>query len=208
MADNGSANRAANRQHRQAQHAARPRVNTTTGASDKGQKFINTGAGIGAGIGAAAGNFVGAVGGSFVPPINVTVNNTKHQGGARGGGGRPHSDSLLPAPEFGSPAQVRNYCNSLRAAGVMLSIEVAMAAEIIQGVLSAVPDPEGRAFGSRLRARKVSRKMRKSADALRDAAKNAASCYSTFQQEFEEEINRVRHRARKPAQPVMNWAQQ
>ncbi|MET7484050.1 plasmid transfer protein TraA [Streptomyces sp. NPDC005538] len=198
-------NQTNNRRIRDAERARRPHLDEN---GNKTNKFINTGAGIGAGIGAAAGNFVGAVGGSFVPPINVTVNNTKHQGGTRQGGGRSHSDSLLPAPEFGSPAQVRNYCNTLRAAGVMLSIEVAMAAEIIQGVLSAVPDPEGRAFGSRIRARKVSRKMRKSADALRDAAKNAASCYSTFQQEFEEEINRVRHRARKPAQPVMNWAQQ
>ncbi|MFG2552170.1 plasmid transfer protein TraA [Streptomyces sp. NPDC048581] len=178
----------------------RPPANNRNGANpqNKGAKFANAGA--------AVGGFVGAMGSSFVPPINVTVNNTKNAG--RANGGRGHSDSLLPAPEFGSPAQVRNYCNSLRAAGVMLSIEVAMAAEIIQGVLAAVPDPEGRAFGSRIRARKVSRKMRKSADALRDAAKNAASCYATFQQEFEEEINRVRHRARKPAQPVMNWAQQ
>jgi hypothetical protein len=192
-----------NGQRGQRPQPTRARTNGN-GNGPKPNKFANAGAG----IGAAAGGFVGAMGSSFVPPINVTVNNTKHQGVARGGGGRSHSDSLLPAPEFGSPAQVRDYCNSLRAAGVTLSIEVAMAAEIIQGVLSAVPDPEGRAFGSRIRARKVSRKMRKSADALRDAAKNAASAYSTFQQEFEEEINRVRHRARKPAQPVMNWAQQ
>ncbi|MFJ4204874.1 plasmid transfer protein TraA [Streptomyces sviceus] len=165
--------------------------------SNKGHKFANAGA--------AVGGFVGAVGGSFVPPINVTVNNNKH---ASRGGRRSHAESLLPAPEFGSPAQVRNYCNTLRAAAVTLSIEVAMGAEILKGVLTAVPDPEGRAFGSRVRARKVSRKMQRSADALRDAAKNAAACYATFQQEFEEEINRVRHRARKPAQPVMNWAQQ
>ncbi|MET8981046.1 plasmid transfer protein TraA [Streptomyces sp. NPDC004539] len=167
---------------------------------DKGAKFANAGA--------AVGGFVGAVGGSFVPPISVTVNNTKNTARGGGGGGGSYAGSLLPSPEFGSPAQVRNYCNTLRAAGVTLSIEVAMAAEILDSVLSAVPDPEGRAFGSRIRARKVSRKMRKSADALRDAAKNAASCYSAFQQEFEEEINRVRHRARKPQQPVMNWAQQ
>lgn len=166
---------------------------------NKGAKFANAGA--------AVGGFVGAMGGSFVPPINVTVNNTKHA--ARGGnGGRSHANSLLPAPEFGSPALVRNYCNTLRAAGVTLSIEVAMAAEILESVLAAVPDPEGRTFGSRLRARKVARKMRKAANDLRDAAKNAAGCYSTFQQEYEEEINRVRHRARRPQQPVMNWAQQ
>jgi hypothetical protein len=173
------------------------RNNSSSG--DKGNKFANAGA--------AAGGFVGALGGSFVPPVNVTVNNNKG-GTARGGGGRSHAESLLPSPEFGSPAQVRNYCNTLRAAAVTLSIEVAMGAEILKGVLAAVPDPEGRAFGSRVRAAKVARKMQRSADALRDAAKNAAACYSVFQQEFEEEINRVRHRARRPQQPVMNWAQQ
>jgi hypothetical protein len=171
----------------------------TNGAGNKGNKFANAGA--------AAGGFVGALGGSFVPPVNVTVNNNRN-GSARSGGGRSHAESLLPAPEFTSPAQVRNYCNTLRAAAVTLSIEVAMGAEILKGVLAAVPDPEGRAFGSRVRAAKVARKMQRSADALRDAAKNAAACYAAFQQEYEEEINRVRHRARKPQQPVMNWAQQ
>ncbi|NNN36149.1 sporulation protein SsgA [Streptomyces sp. S3(2020)] len=177
------------------------RANGSSGSNSnngKGNKFAN--------VGAAAGGFVGAMGGSFVPPINVMVNNNRNW--SQAGGGRSGNQSLLPAPEFTSPAQVRNYCNTLRAAGVTLSIEVAMAAEILDSVLAAVPDPEGRAFGSRIRARKVTRKLRKSADSLRDAAKNAAACYSAFQQEFEEEINRVRHRARKPQQPVMNWAQQ
>ncbi|WP_128428306.1 plasmid transfer protein TraA [Streptomyces cyaneus] len=159
-----------------------------------------------ANAGAAAGGFVGALGGSIVPPINVTVNNNKNT--ARASGVGSHAQSLLPSPEFTSPAQVRNYCNTLRAAGVTLSIEVAMAAEILKGVLAAVPDPDGRAFGSRIRAAKVARKMQGAANDLRDAAKKAAACYSVFQQEFEEEINRVRHRARKPQQPVIDWAQQ
>lgn len=182
----------------QTTNGQRRRPPTNGQNNNKGNKFANAGA--------AAGGFVGAMGGSFVPPVTINVNRTQNVGvtGGRSNG----SNSLLPAPEFNSPAQVRNYCNTLRAAGVTLSIEVAMAAEILESVLAAVPDPEGRAFGSRLRARKVARKMRKSADDLRDAAKNAAGCYSTFQQTFEEEINRVRHRARKPQQPVMNWAQQ
>ncbi|OXS31922.1 plasmid transfer protein TraA [Streptomyces sp. XY006] len=199
MANNGrtsAANAVRGFANRQAtQPFARPRSNSDHG---KGNKFANAGA--------AAGGFVGAMGGSFVPPINVTVNNNKQAGGSNGR--RPHAEALLPAPDFTSPAQVRNYCNTLRAAAVTLSIEVAMGTEILKGVLAAVPDPEGRAFGSRIRAAKVARKMNRAAEDLRSAAKNAAACYATFQQEFEEEINRVRHRARKPQQPVMNWAQQ
>ncbi|MET8023839.1 plasmid transfer protein TraA [Streptomyces avermitilis] len=191
-----------NGQRGQRQQPNRARTNGN-GNGPKPNKFANAGAG----IGAAAGGFVGAMGSSFVPPINVTVNNNKSV--ARpGGGGGSGSQSLLPAPEFTSPAQVRNYCNTLRAAGVTLSIEVAMAAEILKAVLAAVPDPEGRAFGSRIRAAKVARKLNRAADDLRHAARDAAACYSAFQQEYEEEINRVRHRARKPQTPVINWAQQ
>ncbi|MET9076206.1 plasmid transfer protein TraA [Streptomyces sp. NPDC004232] len=197
MADNGSANRTANRRYRETQHAGRPFIDGANGSYAKGA--VNSK------------NF----GASFAPgfTINVSAGNKTTNGagapGGRGGrGGGSRAESLLPAPEFGSPAQVRQYCNTLRAAAVTLSIEVAMGAEIMKGVLAAVPDPEGRAFGSRARAAKVARKMQKSADALRDAAKNAAACYSTFQQQYEEEINRVRHRARRPQQPVMNWAQQ
>ncbi|WEO97850.1 plasmid transfer protein TraA [Streptomyces sp. FXJ1.172] len=192
MADNGSANRAANRRYREAQHAGRPLIDGANGSFAKGS--VNS-------------KHFGA---SFAPGFTVNINANKTSNGVpaatsgAGGGGQV----LLPAPEFTSPAQVREYCNSLRASAVTLSIEVAMASEILKGVLAAVPDPEGRPFGSRARASKVARKMQKSADALRDAAKNAAACYSTFQQEYEEEINRVRHRARRPQQPVINWAQQ
>ncbi|MFC8809220.1 sporulation protein SsgA, partial [Streptomyces anthocyanicus] len=37
-----------------------------------------------ANAGAAAGGFVGAMGGSFVPPVNVTVNRTTNKGGGAG----------------------------------------------------------------------------------------------------------------------------
>ncbi|MBY8868268.1 plasmid transfer protein TraA [Streptomyces sennicomposti] len=194
MANNASANR----QARQGRQASRPQTNANSNKSDK---FASAGA--------AAGGFIGGLGSSFAPPININVNRTvNNHGSGSGGTGRPHAEALLPAPEFTSPAQVRNYCNSLRAAAVTLSIEVAMGSEILKGVLAAVPDPQGRAFGSRLRAQKVARKMQRSADALRDAAKNAAACYAVFQQEYEEEINRVRHRARRPQVPQINWAQQ
>lgn len=197
MAGNRSTSRPHNFRRQQAQQPYRPpRANTNGSAGDKGNKFANAGA--------AAGGFMGAMGGSFVPPINVTVNNTKNVSRNRS----RSNGSLLPAPDFGSPAMVRNYCNTLRAAAVTMSIEVSMGAEILKATLAQVPDPQGRAFGSRIRAAKVARKVNKAADNLKSAAKNAAAAYSAFQQEFEEEINRVRHRARRPQAPVMNWADQ
>ncbi|MFI6960771.1 plasmid transfer protein TraA [Streptomyces sp. NPDC050255] len=173
----------------------------TTTPPGKGAKFASGAAG-------AAGSFVGAAAGGFVPPINVTVNNTKNAvPRARSGA---HPQSLLPAPEFTSPAQIRDYCNSLRAAAVMLSFEVAMAAEILKAVLGTVPDPEGRMGGSKIRAFKVSRKLQRSADELRNAAKLAAACYASFAQEYEGELNA--HRAKPKNNPYtppsMTWGQQ
>jgi hypothetical protein len=197
MADVGSFNRTQNRRAQEAQRGNRPLIDEN---GNKSNKFANAGA--------AAGGFIGAMGGSFAPPINITYNNNRGNGSGHRGGGGAHSQALLPAPEFTSPAQVRNYCNHLRAVCVTLSIEIAMGAEILKGTLSTVPDPEGRLGGSRIRAMRVSRKLKRSADAARAAAKNAAATYATFQQQYEEEINRVRHRARRPQGPRMDWAQQ
>ncbi|ANW18104.1 plasmid transfer protein TraA [Streptomyces clavuligerus] len=150
---------------------------------------------------------------AFAPGFTVNVNTGSKTAvptpaGGGGGAGAAHRDGHLPEPYFTSPADIRSYCNHLRALGIGLSFEVSMGAEILKATLETVPDPEGRPFGAKLRARKVARKMRKSADALKDAAVNAAACYAAFQQEFEEEINRVRHRARRPQGPRMDWARQ
>ncbi|MFD7462981.1 MULTISPECIES: plasmid transfer protein TraA [unclassified Streptomyces] len=153
-------------------------------------------------------------GASFAPSftLNLSQNKTTTNGGggsvpAQGGRGG-HSEALLPPPEFTSPSDVRNYCNHLRAVMVTISFEVAMGAEILKGVLATVPDPEGRIGGSKARAWRVSRKLTKAADAAASAAKNAAATYAKFQQEYEEEINRVKHRARRPQGPRMDWARQ
>ncbi|MFD8803668.1 plasmid transfer protein TraA [Streptomyces atroolivaceus] len=155
--------------------------------------------------GAAAGGFVGGMASGFVPPINLTVNNNR---GGNVPGARKHTESLLPAPEFSSPAQIRDYCNSLRASAVMLSFEVAMAAEILKAVLSTVPDPEGRMGGAKIRAFKVSRKLQRSADELRNAAKLAAATYALFAQEYEGELNAHRARGQRRPTPRMTWGQQ
>ncbi|MFG2858590.1 plasmid transfer protein TraA [Streptomyces mirabilis] len=148
--------------------------------------------------------------GSFAPTLTVNVSKSTTNGGASvpAQGGRAHSEASLPAPDFTSPADVRNYCNALRALMVGISFEVSMGAEILKGVLATVPDPEGRIGGSKARAWRVSRKLTKAADSAAAAAKNAAACYAQFQQQYEEEINRVKHRARKPSAPRMDWARQ
>jgi hypothetical protein len=173
----------------------------TSNPSSKGAKFAE-------GAGAAAGGFVGAMGSTFVPPINLTVNNNKNTVPHQSNGNGRARDTLLPAPDFSSPAQIRNYCNSLRAAAVSMSFEVSMGAEILKAVLSTVPDPDGRLGASKIRAFKVAHKLQRAADHMRATAKLAAATYAQFQQEYEGEINRVAHRARKPAQPRMDWAQQ
>ncbi|MER5726681.1 plasmid transfer protein TraA [Streptomyces sp. NPDC002418] len=167
-------------------------------SSTRDNKFTN--------MGSAAGGFVGGMASGFVPPINVTVNNNRKTGSVLGG--KVHTESLLPAPEFTSPAQIRNYCNTLRAAAVTLSFEVAMGAEILKAVLATVPDPDGRVGGSKIRAFKVSRKMQRAADELRNAAKLAAATYAAFAQEYEGELNAHRAKGQRRQQPRMTWGQQ
>ncbi|WP_327170024.1 plasmid transfer protein TraA [Streptomyces subrutilus] len=161
----------------------------------------------------AKGNTKNAFGFNPQMGFTVNVNANRQTNGVPGQGGRPSENpktpsGMLPAPEFASPAQVREYCNSVRAAMAMMAFELAMGAEIMKATLAQVPDSEGRIGASKVRAWKVARKLSKSADAALDAAKNAAATYAAFQREYEEEINRVRHHARRPQARRMDWTQQ
>ncbi|MER5887268.1 plasmid transfer protein TraA [Streptomyces sp. NPDC001941] len=115
-----------------------------------------------------------------------------------GGGGRP-GHSPLADPEFFNSTDVRNYCDAARAVFLQLSFELAGAADVLNAVLKEVPDPDGRPFGSRARARRVSRRMKKVADDARDAAKNAAATYAAFQREFDLQL--MTYRARQAQRP-------
>jgi hypothetical protein len=171
----------------------------TTSRSDKGWKHA-------AGAAGTAGSFAGGVMGGIIPNLNVTVNNNGKRGAK--GPGAAHGGFSLPAPEFTSPAQVRTYCNSVRAVMVGASFELSMAAEILSAVLATVPDPDGSIAAGRIRARRVSRRLQKSASAARNAAKHAASTYALFEREYSTEMDRVKHRATKPHAPRMDWGQQ
>ncbi|MEV7136675.1 plasmid transfer protein TraA [Streptomyces tauricus] len=193
MADNGSANRANNRAYRQAQQAGRPRVNTADGSTNKGNKFANAGA--------AAGGFIGAMGGSFVPPVNITVNNNKNKGAGIGGRSRGGSAFVLGDPEFNNTEDVRNYCNHARALMIQVGIELAMASKILEARLAQAQRlPGDNPIESRMRAKKVGWKLKRAADGATAAAKGAVGAYGAFTREYAD-IMRPRPQQAPPVNP-------
>ncbi|RST13472.1 plasmid transfer protein TraA [Streptomyces sp. WAC05950] len=122
---------------------------------------------------------------SFGPNINVNSTRTTTTGGDSRGGNYGRSQLMLPDPNFGSSAELRNYCNHLRAFAVHASIEVMVAAEILQAALSqAKGTPQDNIIQHKLRARKIARKLKKAGESLADAASNAAATYAAFQREY------------------------
>ncbi|MGZ9931715.1 plasmid transfer protein TraA [Streptomyces sp. NC-S4] len=115
-------------------------------------------------------------------------NGRGQQGGQGQGqrGGRMYSP--LGDPEFFSNVDIRNYCEGGRGLFLQMSFELANAAEVLNAVLKEIPDPEGRPFGSRARARRVSRRMKKAAEDALGTAKNLAATYAAFQREFDPQL--------------------
>ncbi|QEU71977.1 hypothetical protein CP967_08355 [Streptomyces nitrosporeus] len=116
----------------------------------------------------------------------------------QGGGRRGSTHSPLADPEFFTNDDVRNYCEAARAAFIQLSFDIAMASEVLNAVLKEVPDADGKPFGSRMRARRVTRRLSKVADEAKNAAKNAAATYAAFQREYSPEMQ---HNPRARQQP-------
>ncbi|MCX4541446.1 plasmid transfer protein TraA [Streptomyces sp. NBC_01565] len=137
---------------------------------------------------------------------NINVNSTRttsaggSQGGAQGSGQGGRSQFMLPDPDFRSAAELRNYCNTLRAFAVHASIEVYVAAEILQAALSQANGmPQDNVIQHKLRARKVARKLKKAGESLADAASNAAATYAAFQREYADIMS-----ARTPHRPAQS----
>jgi len=164
-------------------------VNGGQANNGKGAKFA-------ANAGAAAGGFVGAMGGSFVPPVTVNINRTQNNGGAAQGG-RRQSQFILGEPEFNNTDDVRNYCNHLRALMIQAAIELAMAAKILEARLGqSMPLPGENAIQTKMRAKKVAWKLKRASDGATAAAKNAVATYAAFQREY---ADLMRPRPQRPA---------
>ncbi|MFB7617146.1 plasmid transfer protein TraA [Kitasatospora sp. NPDC056181] len=145
--------------------------------------------------GGATRNGFGA-GATFSPGLNINVNKNTTAGG---GGGAPQTGAAanpgtgvnrtsalaLPEPAFYSAADVRSYCEALRAFASYSAIEVEVAAEILKAALEQAPGAAGdHVFQQKMRARAVAKKLAKAADALTDAAKDAAAAWAAFQREY------------------------
>ncbi|MFF0389358.1 plasmid transfer protein TraA [Kitasatospora sp. NPDC004615] len=128
-------------------------------------------------------------GASFSPGFTVNVNKSaapKTGAAANPGVGLERSSALaLPEPAFYSAADVRAYCEALRAFASYAAIEIEVGAEILKAALEqAPPVPSDHVFQQRTRARSVAKKLAKAADAMTDVAKDAAAAWAAFQREY------------------------
>jgi hypothetical protein len=134
--------------------------------------------------GGFVGGFVGAMGGSFVPPINLTVNNSP-KGSGRSNARQGGSHFVLGDPDFNSTEDIRNYCNHVRALMIQAAIELAMASKILEARLAQAQRlPGDNPIQGRLRAKKVGRKLKKAGDGATAAAKGAVAAYGAFSREY------------------------
>ncbi|MFE6632596.1 hypothetical protein ACFVNB_35845 [Streptomyces rochei] len=166
--------------------------------------------------GAAAGGFVGGLGSSFVPPVNVNVNGRGNGGGGNGGGGgaasgaagdRHQGDRLIHLVE---KIEIRNDKDILALAkainhlGRELHLILGMRAEEINGVLSQYKG-QWFTFGaaSRVKARLVSAHLKVSAEAAKALGVGALKMAWAFDRHFvKPEQEAKQRRSGKTARPT------
>lgn len=163
-------------------------------------------------VGAAAGGFVGGLGSSFAPPINVNVNGRSGGGGNKGGGGggggqsggatggNRHGDGMIAAIErieFRSEKDIVDLAAAVNRLGRELHFIISMRAEEINGVLSTYKGA-WYTFGasSRVRARLVSAHLKVSAEAAKALGVGALKMAHALDRHFikpEQEAKRKRN---------------
>ncbi|MFB7917858.1 plasmid transfer protein TraA [Streptomyces sp. NPDC056061] len=105
--------------------------------------------------------------------------------GGQGVPGQGGSHFLLGEPTFDNTDDVRSYCNHVRALMLQASIELAIAAKILEARLAqAQALPGDNPVQTRMRALKVGRKLKKAADGATAAAKSAVGAHAAFTREY------------------------
>ncbi|MFI2620557.1 hypothetical protein [Streptomyces sp. NPDC018584] len=169
-----------------------------------------------AAAGAAAGGFVGGLGSSFVPPVNVNINGGGNGGGGgRGNGGaaaggaggdRHQGDRMIYALErieIRSDKDIFALAKAINHLGRELHLILGMRAEEINGVLSTY---KGRwyTFGasSRIKARLVSAHLKVSAEAAKALGVGALKMAHAFDRHFIKPEQEAARRPKTPARPT------
>ncbi|MFI1382894.1 plasmid transfer protein TraA [Embleya sp. NPDC020886] len=100
------------------------------------------------------------------------------------------AQEVLGDPEFVTNKSIRDYCNAGRLFCRDGSLEIAMAAEELQAVLSQIHPADTRMAGwaGSRRAKDVSRHLMIAAGALRYAAGSMAKAYASFQKNYAPEL--------------------
>ncbi|MFF0408687.1 hypothetical protein [[Kitasatospora] papulosa] len=162
-----------------------------------GNGGVGRGARAATAAGAAAGGFVGAMGGSFVPPLTVNMGNGGGGRGGNGGGGRGaaggngdrhQGDALIYAIEkieFRSDKDILAMAKAINHLGRELHLILGMRAEEINGVLSTYKG-KWYTFGasSRVKARLVSAHLKVSAEAAKALGVGALKMAHAFDRHF------------------------
>jgi hypothetical protein len=148
--------------------------------------------------GAAAGGFVGAMGGSFVPPLTVNLNGGGNNGNNGGGGKAPagtgssgdfhQGDRLIYAVEkieIRGSKDVIALAKAINRLGRELHLILGMRAEEINGVLGTYKG-KWYTFGasSRVKARLVSAHLKVSAEAAKALGVGALKMAAAFDRHF------------------------
>lgn len=163
--------------------------------------------------GAAAGGFVGAMGNSFVPPVNVHINGSGGNGGggkggasraAAGDGDRHQGDRMIYAVEkieLRSDRDILALAKAVNHLGRELHLILGMRAEEINGVLSTYKG-KWYTFGasSRVKARLVSAHLKVSAEAAKALGVGALKMAHAFDRHFvkPEQEAKARRNGQKP----------
>jgi hypothetical protein len=168
--------------------------------------------------GAAAGGFVGGLGSSFVPPVNVNVNGRgnggggggggRNGGGAAGGGGDRHQGDrliyMVERIEIRNDKDILAMAKAINHLGRELHLILGMRAEEINGVLSTYKG-KWYTFGasSRVKARLVSAHLKVSAEAAKALGVGALKMAHAFDRHFvKPEQEAKQRRSGKKARPT------
>ncbi|MFJ1902172.1 hypothetical protein [Streptomyces sp. NPDC088115] len=182
--------------------AERPPVPPRPTQPPRQEPFGHSGNGAGRGLraagaaGAAAGGFVGAMGGSFVPPLTVNVGGRGNGGNGNGGGrgaaagpeDRHQGDQmihLIERIEFKSDKDILALAKAINYLGRELHLILGMRAEEINGVLSTYKG-KWYTFGasSKIKARLVSAHLTVSAEAAKALGVGALKMAHAFDRHF------------------------